>query len=90
MAEAALLEESVSAAVSSGVKVQTQSQAAEPSNSRPFDFSATKETLTLSWIAFTFIALISCVAGALCGYCTRKSSGANAYQHISANAHDVE
>jgi len=42
---------------------------------KPWQFFATNYTLTLSWISFSVILVISCFLGGIGGWCTRKACG---------------
>jgi len=42
---------------------------------KPWEFFATNYSLTVSWIAFSIIIVISCFLGGIAGWCTRKACG---------------
>ena len=60
---------------------------------KPWDFSFTKTTLTLSWIALGVIVFAVCMLGGFLGYMYRKhrsgDQGPSHYLEVNADAHDL-
>jgi hypothetical protein len=66
--------------------------AADPSQSKPWEFIATGQSLTLSWLAFAIIIVIVCAAGTAAGCAIQKrrgGDGQNAYLSVNPDAHDL-
>jgi len=58
---------------------------------KPWQFFATNYTLTLSWISFSVIVVISCFLGGVGGWCTRKACGERKSHgfDVDVNAHNL-
>lgn len=58
---------------------------------KPWDISATKTTITLSWISFVLLMVAACFVGSCCGYVGKQGKGDKGAQYLQINtdAHDL-
>jgi hypothetical protein len=58
---------------------------------KPWEFFATSYTVTMSWISFSIILIISCFLGGVGGWCTRKACGERKSREftVDTSAHNL-